>query len=235
MSLECTGMIRSIYSLLIWFDKSYLQQIVQKFKFLYYNICKLKMYSVKVIVFIFTAIPHPCLHNCSCHFSLENRKNIFNCTDKKLKKLPDRIENETDWFEVKGNNFGKIIEGRSYLMDLTRLDVSSNNIVKIDKNMITEMTKNIKYLDISNNKLKYLPKEIKDTNNLTKLRISNNPYTCNCDMLWIRDWLIDAENVADKSHVKCHSGKLISKGNHIFLRRRLSNVKPSIKFTTDRF
>ena len=102
-------------------------------------------------------------------------------------------------------------------MGLTRLDISSSNIVSIDKNMITEIRKNIKYLDISNNKLQYLPKEIQDTHNLTKLWISNNPYVCNCDMLWMRDWLIDAENVPDKWHVKCHSGKLIGKSNQELL------------------
>ena len=85
--------------------------------------------------------------------------------------------------------------------------MSSSNIVRIDKGVIKEMTKTIKYLDISNNKLQYLPKEIQDVKNFTKLWISNNPFACNCDMLWMKDWLIDAASVKDKEHVKCHSGK----------------------------
>ena len=166
-----------------------------------------------MLYFIFTVIPHRCLHNCSCHFSLKN--NIFNCNNKNLTKLPDSIENSTNWLSVKGNYLKNTIEERSYLMGLTGLDMSSSNIVRIDKSVIREMTKTVKYLDISKNKLQYLPKEIKDTNNMTKLWISNNPYTCNCDMVWMRDWLLDAENIMDKENVKCHSGKW--NGEHKFL------------------
>ena len=158
-------------------------------------------------------MPHRCLYNCTCHFSLEQRETIFNCSNKNLTKLPDTIENETSSFVVKGNNFGKVLRARTYLSRLTRLDMSSSNIESIDNDVIREMTKTLKYLDISNNTLQYLPKEIQNTNNLTKLWISDNPYTCDCDMLWMRDWLIDATNVIDKEHVTCHSGKLIGKYN----------------------
>ena len=124
------------------------------------NFCvqKFKMFFPNLFSFyIFAVIPHRCLHNCSCHFSLENLENIFNCSNKKLTNLPDSIENRTNWFLVKGNNLGHVTGARTYLSGLTLLDMSSSNIVRIDKDTVNEITKNIKYLNIAYNKLQYLP------------------------------------------------------------------------------
>ena len=66
---------------------------------------------------------------------------------------------------------------------------------------------NIKSLDLRRNKLKNLPKSISKANKTNKLWISNNPYECNCDMLWMKDWLVGAKNVKDKENVMCSAGK----------------------------
>ena len=74
--------------------------------------------------------------------------------------------------------------------------------------------KNVKSLDITGNNLKEIPKIISKENITNKLWISNNPYECNCDMLWMKDWLIDTENVVDKNKVKCSRSK--EKGKVVF-------------------
>ena len=103
-------------------------------------------------------------------------------------------------------------------------------MVRIDKGVIKVITKTIKYLDISNNKLQYLPEEIQDIKNFTKLWISNNAFACNCDMLWMRDWLIDAANVIDKEHVKCHSGKWNGKCEFITLAYTFPNMITTLRY-----
>ena len=73
---------------------------------------------------------------------------------------------------------------------------------------------NVKDLDISGNNLKEIPKIITKDNKTNKMWISYNPYECNCDMLWMKDWLTETEKVMDKNNVTC-SGRE-EKGENIF-------------------
>ena len=57
--------------------------------------------------------------------------------------------------------------------------------------------------------MEILPRSITESNNDTKLRISNNSYECNCDMMWMRDWLVKATNILDREEVVCKKGKMI--------------------------
>ena len=50
-------------------------------------------------------------------------------------------------------------------------------------------------------------------NKTSKLWISDNPYECNCDMLWMKDWLMDNENVMDKKNVTCSGSKVKGKAH----------------------
>ena len=76
------------------------------------------------------------------------------------------------------------------------------------------MLKNTRLIDLGNNSLKYLPKAINsDRNRSVFFFISGNPYECNCDMLWMRDWLLTDGTVFDTPYVKCGNGKM--KGNYL--------------------
>ena len=68
------------------------------------------------------------------------------------------------------------------------------------------IVKNVRHLDIRGNNLKEIPKTITQTNNATKMWISDNPYECNGDMLWMKNWLTKTESVVDKENVKCSTG-----------------------------
>ena len=73
------------------------------------------------------------------------------------------------------------------------------------------IVKSVKHLDIRGNKLITLPEKIKNVNSVNKLWISRNPYECNCDSLWMKDWLVDNMNVQDKDNVTCSSNKVKGK------------------------
>ena len=74
---------------------------------------------------------------------------------------------------------------------------------------------NVKSLDVRKNKLKILPKLITKVNKTNKLWISDNPYECNCDMLWMKDWLVGTGNGIDKENVTCSGGKVKGEINRI--------------------
>ena len=115
---------------------------------------------------------------------------------------------DTDQLLLSGNSLGTLNKAPDYLRNITLLDMSSSNINDIDEIVVEVIMHNVKSLDIRNNKLKSLPKTITQGNKTSQLWISDNPYECNCDMLWMKDWLIDTRIVMDKKNVTC-SGKTV--------------------------
>ena len=114
------------------------------------------------------------------------------------------LEN-SDWLLLSGNNLGLLNRAPDYLENITLLNLSSSNIHEIDDTVMEIISKSVKQLDISRNDLQTLPRII--TNGTSKLWISYNPFECNCDMMWMKDWLIDTHSVQDKENVICSSGK----------------------------
>ena len=118
---------------------------------------------------------------------------------------------DTDYLLLSGNNLGSLNKAPDYLKNISLLNLSSSNIREIYESVMEVIMDNLKSLDIRNNKLKILPNSIAKTNKTSKLWISDNPYECNCDMLWMKDWLIDNENVMDKKNVTCSGSKVKGK------------------------
>ena len=87
------------------------------------------------------------------------------------------------------------------------LNLSSSDISDIDETVMETIIQHVKSLDIRGNNLKEIPETVATSNETNKLWISDNPYECNCDMLWMKDWLMDSENVVDKNDVKCIGSK----------------------------
>ena len=87
--------------------------------------------------------------------------------------------------------------------------MSSGHLDGIGDNVMKAIATNTKFFDVSNNNLTNLSSIIKDMGDDTELRLSNNPFECNCDMVWMKDWLIEAKNVADKENISCSNGKFI--------------------------
>ena len=151
------------------------------------------------------------------------RANILNCQNQTLNTLPATVLQKTDWLLMSGNNLGIINKAPVYLENITLLNLSSNNIHEIDETVMKIIVHNIKSLDIRQNKLKTLPESIAKANKTIRLWVSNNPYECNCDMIWMKDWLIDAENVQDKENVTCSGSKLKGEITSFFYHAQYTN------------
>ena len=92
--------------------------------------------------------------------------------------------------------------------NITYLDLSNSWVSTITERAMKSMLNNMKALNLTNNVLEVLPQAITKSNK-TKLWLSNNPYDCYCDMMWMRDWLVKATNVMDKEEIVCTKGKMI--------------------------
>ena len=114
----------------------------------------------------------------------------------------------TDWLLQSGNSLGSLNKAPDYLRNITLLDLSSNNIKDIGETVMEIIIKSVKHLDIRGNNLKEIPRIIAKAKNMTKLWISNNPYECNCDMILMKDWLMDRKTVVDKENVNCSGHKM---------------------------
>ena len=137
--------------------------------------------------------------------------NIFNCRSKSLSSIPKTVLQNTDWLLLSGNSLGSLNKAPDYLENITLLDLSTSEITEIDEAVMEVIVKNVKHLDKRGNNLKNLPQIIKNVAAENKLWISGNPYECNCDTLWMKDWLMDTRNVMDKDNVTCSKNKVKGK------------------------
>ena len=113
--------------------------------------------------------------------------------------------------------------------NITHLDLSNSNLISISNDVMESMVKNLKTLKLVNNNLEILPQSIMEANNETKLWLSNNSYECNCDMMWMRDWLVKATNIIDKEVIVCRKGKMI--GKHLNLLPPANQVWDKVIFS----
>ena len=149
------------------------------------------------------------MYSCACYYSPYDKANIFDCRNKNLTSLPKNILLQTNCILTSGNSFGSIQRVEKYMENITHLDLSNSRVSGITDGAMRSILVNLKTFNLSNNILKSLPLSIRETDNNTKLWISNNSYDCNCDMMWMRVWLVKATNVMDKEEIVCASGKMI--------------------------
>ena len=118
---------------------------------------------------------------------------------------------------MSGNNLGSLNKAPDYLENITLLNLSSSNIYEINENVLNVITQSVKSLDIRNNKLRTLPQSISISKAIktNEMWISGNPFECNCDMLWMKDWLLDTPFVQDKKNVTCSESKVKGEKNYI--------------------
>ena len=149
------------------------------------------------------------MYGCTCYNSIHNQGNIFDCRNKRMTSLPKSALLRTDQLLASGNNFANIDHAEKYIETLSHIDLSNSNVSSITGSVMRSMLTKLKTLNLVNNNLEILPRSIMETNNDTRMWLSNNSYDCNCDMMWMRDWLVKATNVMDKEGIVCTKGKMI--------------------------
>ena len=64
--------------------------------------------------------------------------------------------------------------------------------------------KRLSSLDISYNKINSLPKNLAQLTTLKEIRMAGNELKCQCDNIFIRDWIVNNSNIVkDYDKVRC--------------------------------
>ena len=155
-----------------------------------------------------------CDHGCSCYYDSLRDMNIVNCSANNFKQLPPSVPNNTNWLDLSRNKLDNIedIHLLPYFRHIQHIDLSFNNITKFSDNLVTFLRHNssVLSLNLEGNKITELPQTVSQLNNRTKLRLGGNPYICNCDTLWMKEWLyklsLKGNAIPDFKNVTCGSG-----------------------------
>lgn len=147
-----------------------------------------------------------CPSNCTCQEQPYISTLVINCTNANLREIPKTIPELPDNIRyvslyLDGNGITEITK-RNYSNIIKNLTVANNYLNYIDGEAIKEMEE-LEKLDISRNYLKLVPKEIQKLS-FDTVKIRGNPFECDCNMIWMVDW-ISLSNGAIDASISCSS------------------------------
>ncbi len=151
--------------------------------------------------------PLPCLNGCFCHYSFEDDVNTMNCSHKNMTLLPKMVLPQTQKLIMTGNHLVKMETWNRNLADITIFDLQNCKIIHISNSVLQNILNHTERLLLSQNQIRKLPHLFEKQRYATKLWLGDNPYHCNCGMMWMRDWLQNTTNVMDKDNITCGLGK----------------------------
>ncbi len=152
------------------------------------------------------AYPLPCLNGCFCYYSINDEANTVNCSHKNITQLPNAILPDTEQLIMAGNHLNELTFVSKDLTDTKIVDLQHCNIHEISSTALPLLLMHTHTLKMSHNMLTKVPSLLHTTHFQTKLWLANNQFECNCDMMWMRDWLLNATNVMDKENILCFGG-----------------------------
>ena len=168
-----------------------------------------------------------CPIQCEC-FEYENGRLLVDCSRANLTDIPEEIQvpNVTD-FRIHTSSLEEINSAvqevnktsihlilahaqlsdftkRHYLKYVTKVDVGFNRLTNIKKGVLEAFKDRENFsLDISNNQISVLPKEIMSLH-FSELKLGNNPYICDCTTLWMKYWIRDRRvPITDWNDITC--------------------------------
>ena len=153
--------------------------------------------------------PESCATVCRCYSNRHHKVLVANCSYSDLTQIPSSLPKELDWLIMSGNNISFLGEEKisnSSLGHLSKLNLQKNTIVNISSSFMKIFIQHsrLSFLDLSFNKLRNLPKNIKNLTFLQEVKISGNQFQCTCDNLWKKDWILNNSNVVvDYKNIKC--------------------------------
>ncbi len=155
----------------------------------------------------FSVLPVPCLDRCTCFYSTMDAANTVDCSHNNMTKLPTEVLPQTEQLIMARNNMQTLRSMAKNLSQVKHFDLHDCHLKKISEKTMTALLAGAMKVNLSGNKLQKLPSVLATENFTTKLWLANNPFECTCDMMPMRDWLVNTTNVMDKQNITCVGGK----------------------------
>ena len=146
---------------------------------------------------------------CRCYTDVHTGALVADCSDLGLIEIPQNLPNYTDWLVIPGNNISSLDQETlktPILPYITKLDISGNGLEIISHQFIELFTNpyfRLSFLDISSNNLVRLPKNIMNISSLRNLRLTGNSFQCNCENLWMKNWLNNSNIIENSTNIRC--------------------------------
>lgn len=157
---------------------------------------------------------HDCELGCRCDCredSLGDRAIAVNCTSAALNRAPQVFPEGTTYLELGENRIEEL--GDALVNGAPRLKVLSLRKNLLTNLNVTNVPENVRSLDLSSNRMKRFPYDLVTKHNLTSLRLSANPFSCECADYPFRQWIESHGHViTDVADVICaeSSNSLVS-------------------------
>ena len=153
---------------------------------------------------------------CRCYTDIHTRAIVADCSNLDLVEIPENLPNYTDWLIVSENNISSLnqeILQTSVFPHLTKLDIRSNSLDNISNEfeVFTCCSSRLSFIDISNNNLTTLPRNIMNISSLRNLQLGGNSFKCICDNFWMKDWLNNSGIVENYTNITCTMSKADAK------------------------
>ncbi len=162
--------------------------------------------KIHLVVVLISVFPLPCLDGCHCFYSVDTAANTVNCSNNNLTSLPAEILPRTDHLIMTGNNL-QFLSINDVPSEITNLNLQRCNIRQISEGTLKMLVMNRSAVRLNDNKMSRISTLLQTLEFQAKLWLGNNPYECNCDMMWMSNWLQNATNVMDKENTTCSGGK----------------------------
>ncbi len=152
----------------------------------------------------------------------------MNCGHNNMTQLPDEMLPRTEHLIMTGNNLQNLNlpNNSSTLLGLRKLNLENNSIKHIHEGSFRALLLSGVSVSLSGNSLTQVPPLLANTNLTADIWLSQNPYECHCDMMWMRDWLQNVSHVMDKDQIKCGPGRY--QGGQTLLRLSIHNIQIQI-------
>ena len=140
--------------------------------------------------------PIRCGDGCRCYYR-QDEGNVYNCSSTNAKILPSEANfpNGTDWLDVSDNRLNLLCGHHPYLKKIQSFFLTNNNISEICDNTLNTLKHGkLEILEQSHNQLSGLPRLIQNVTSLRQIWLLDNPFKCDCDMLWMKNWMENFNN-----------------------------------------
>ncbi|XP_046360781.2 protein toll-like [Haliotis rufescens] len=156
-------------------------------------------------------ITERCPADCKCQDRPHDGYILVDCSSAgEYADLPQTVPPGPLFLQLPHNKITSLSR-RDYLQNITKLDVSSNNILHLEDSFLEKVT-SLEYIDIRNNSLKTLPHKLRNFR-MSSVRFSGNPLVCSCDTIWLNDWVRrNSENMSSdflSRHLCYYNGRYL--------------------------